>query len=195
MGDRAFRIEAGSSERAHRIWAAIRAAAIPGVGEPVVGARSVLVHVDPEGCDLAELHRVVNAPDRLPGPRRRTVPLPVHYDGADLAEVAAAAGMSVEAVIRRHAAAEYTVAFLGFSPGFGYLVGLDPELQLPRRDTPRAAVPAGSVAIAGEFTAVYPQQTPGGWHLLGRTDVDVFDPHREPPALLAPGDTVCFTPA
>lgn len=195
VGDAAFRIEAETSEQAHRIWAALRAATVPGVRESVVGARSVVVHVDPAGCDEEQLRRIAGAPDRLPPPRRHTVRVPVHYDGADLQEVAAAAGMSVDAVIERHTGATYTVAFLGFSPGFGYLTGLDPALQLSRRETPRTAVPAGSVAIAGEFTAVYPQRTPGGWHLLGHTDLAVFDPEREPPALLAPGDTVRFAVA
>jgi KipI family sensor histidine kinase inhibitor len=119
----------------------------------------------------------------------------VVYDGDDLAAVAAASGCSEDDVIRRHAAAEYRVVMLGFTRGFPYLSGLDPVLRLPRRPTPRPRVPAGTVAIAGEHCGIYPSASPGGWHLLGRIDVAVFDPAREPPALFAPGDRVRFTVA
>ena len=99
----------------------------------------------------------------------------------------------MEELIRRHASATYTVAFCGFSPGFAYLRGLDPALHLPRRPTPRTKVPAGSVAIAAGYSCVYPTSSPGGWHLLGRSDVRVFDVDRPEPALLRPGMTVSFT--
>ena len=117
------------------------------------------------------------------------------YDGEDLPEVCRLTGLSREQVVRRHAAPDYVVAFLGFIPGFPYLVGLDQALHVPRRPTPRTAVPAGSVGLAGSQTGVYPRTTPGGWQLLGHTDVVLFDPHREPPALLAPGDRLRFVDA
>jgi KipI family sensor histidine kinase inhibitor len=121
------------------------------------------------------------------------VEIPVTYDGPDLAEVARLTGLPADEVVRRHAAAEYVVAFSGFAPGFGYLTGLPAELRVPRRDSPRTAVPAGSVAVAGEFTGVYPRRSPGGWQLLGRTDAVLWDPERDPPALLVPGTRVRFT--
>ncbi|MET0662011.1 MAG: allophanate hydrolase subunit 1 [Ilumatobacteraceae bacterium] len=117
----------------------------------------------------------------------------VVYDGPDLATTADALGLSVEELIRRHTSATYTVAFCGFSPGFAYLRGLDPALRLPRRTTPRTQVPAGSVAIAAGYSCVYPSSSPGGWHLLGRTAIRVFDVDRAEPALLRPGMTVSFT--
>jgi KipI family sensor histidine kinase inhibitor len=98
-------------------------------------------------------------------------------------------------VVRRHTAPEYTVAFLGFSPGFPYLVGLDPALEVPRRDTPRTSIPAGSVGLAGGQTGIYPTASPGGWQLIGRTEVTLFDPDRHPPALLGPGSRLRFTVA
>jgi KipI family sensor histidine kinase inhibitor len=122
------------------------------------------------------------------------VELPVRYDGADLIPLAAELGCSPEALLQRHAAGEYTVAFCGFAPGFAYLSGLDPALHVPRLASPRTAVPAGSVAIAGEYTGVYPRSSPGGWRLLGRTDAVLWDLDREPPALLTPGTRVRFVP-
>ena len=118
--------------------------------------------------------------------------IPVHYDGMDLESVAAATGLSTSEVVARHAARTYTVDLIGFVPGFAYLSELDPSLQIPRRSEPRSRVPAGSVAIAAALTGVYPLDTPGGWHIIGRTDTHMFDPIREPPALLQAGDTVRF---
>ncbi|HEX9167224.1 MAG TPA: 5-oxoprolinase subunit PxpB, partial [Gemmatimonadales bacterium] len=126
-----------------------------------------------------------------PEPGREWV-IPVRYDGPDLEWVAARTGLNPDEVVRRHSARLYTVYLLGFVPGFAYLGELDPTLVLPRRSTPRQRVPAGSVAIAGAQTAVYPLATPGGWHLIGQTTLRLFDPEREPPALLAAGDTVRF---
>jgi len=120
--------------------------------------------------------------------------IPVVYDGADLAEVAELTGLSEQEVVARHAAGEYEVGWLGFSPGFAYLTGLDPALHVPRLDSPRTSVPAGSVAIAGPLAAVYPAASPGGWRLLGRTTARLWDPAREPPAALGPGRRVRFRP-
>ena len=120
------------------------------------------------------------------------VRIPVVYDGPDLAEVADATGLTTREVVGLHTAATYRVDFCGFAPGFGYLSGLPEALHRPRRQTPRTRVPAGAVAIASHYSAVYPTASPGGWHLLGSTDVSMFDPARTPPALLAPGTRVRF---
>ena len=126
----------------------------------------------------------------------KVVGVPVSYDGADLEAVATTLGMSAEAVVALHAAADYTVAFMGFAPGFPYLIAPDrmPLLDLPRLETPRTAVPAGSVAVAAGYCGIYPRSSPGGWNLLGRTGLVLFDPERDPPALLGPGTRVRFEP-
>jgi KipI family sensor histidine kinase inhibitor len=129
----------------------------------------------------AESHRIVEIPVRYGGDA-----------GPDLAFVAARAGLSERGAVELHVAGEYTVAFLGFLPGFAYLDGLDATLATPRRETPRVAVPRGSVAIGGRLTAVYPNASPGGWHLIGSTALELFSAARSPAALLAPGDRVRF---
>ena len=123
---------------------------------------------------------------------RPLIEIPVRYDGEDLAEVARLSGLTVEEVIRRHQDSEFTVAFCGFAPGFAYMVGGDPVLQVPRRATPRPQVPSGAVALGGGYCGVYPQATPGGWQLIGSTPMVMWDPDREPPALLMPGARVRF---
>jgi KipI family sensor histidine kinase inhibitor len=128
----------------------------------------------------------------------RTVTIEVHYGGEhgpDLETVARHAGMTAADVIARHAAGRYTVAMLGFAPGFPYLLGLDPILAVPRLASPRLRVPAGSVAIGGAQTGIYPREGPGGWQLIGRTTQRLFDPSREQPSLLSPGDRVRFVAA
>ena len=117
------------------------------------------------------------------------------YDGPDLAEVARLTGLGEDEVVAAHAGTPWRVAFGGFAPGFAYLVGGDPRLQVPRRDEPRTRVPAGAVGLAGEFSGVYPRESPGGWQLIGRTDAVMWDLDRDPPALLAAGLTVRFTQA
>lgn len=180
-------------ETVHRLDAAVRAADLPGVVEVVPGYHTLLV----TAASPRELATVRDALPALDLPvleqvRRRVVEVPVVYNGEDLAGVARLTGLPEEEVVRRHTAAEYLVAFLGFAPGFPYLVGLDPSLHVPRRETPRTRVPAGSVGLAGEQTGIYPQATPGGWQLIGRTDTVLFDVEREPPALLAAGDRLRF---
>jgi inhibitor of KinA len=118
----------------------------------------------------------------------------VTYDGADIGQVSESCGLAVDEIIARHSGRPYTVDLLGFVPGFAYLSELDPSLRLPRRSQPRPRVPAGSVAIAGAQTAVYPLDTPGGWHIIGTTDKMMFDPSSDPPALLRAGDIVRFVP-
>jgi len=125
---------------------------------------------------------------------RSDVTIDVLYDGADLAEVAQRTQLSIEVVVERHAAARYTVQFCGFSPGFAYMSGLSASLILPRRESPRTRVPAGSVAIAAAYTSVYPSQSPGGWHLLGTTTAEIWNVSRSQPALLMPGTSVRFRP-
>lgn len=123
------------------------------------------------------------------------VELPVVYDGPDLAFVAHTWGVDVAEAVRRHGEVEYVAAFCGFAPGFAYLAGLPDALAVPRRESPRSQVPAGSVALAGSWCGVYPSASPGGWRLIGRTDVALWDPAADPPALLAPGTRVRFVAA
>ena len=124
--------------------------------------------------------------------RRERIEIDVRYDGEDLEAVAQHVGLSVAQVIAAHSSAQWTVAFCGFAPGFAYLTGGPPELQVPRRATPRKQVPAGAVGLAGEFTGIYPRPSPGGWQLIGRTDARLWDLQRETPALLQPGQAVRF---
>jgi KipI family sensor histidine kinase inhibitor len=165
-----------------------------GVEELVPAARTLLVRFDPAVTDadrLGALLRQVSPVDTAVSASAEVV-IPVRYDGEDLADVAAEAGLSVSEVISRHSGGSYVSAFCGFAPGFAYLSGLDAALHVSRRSTPRTRIPAGSVAIAGEYSAVYPSASPGGWRLLGRTDVPVWDVDRDPPNLLPPGTRVRF---
>jgi KipI family sensor histidine kinase inhibitor len=168
-----------------------RLVGLPGLTEVVPAARTVLIEGDPLP-DADELAALLADLDEEPPADGPAVELPVSYDGPDLDEVAELTGLTAAEVARRHAGADYVVAFCGFAPGFGYLTGLPPELHVARRRTPRRAVEPGSVGIAGEYAGVYPRRSPGGWHLLGRTDAALWDPDRDPPALLAPGTRVRF---
>jgi KipI family sensor histidine kinase inhibitor len=197
-GERGLLVEVENLETVHRLHAALRELDPPGIVELVPAYRTVLIVADPGEAealdDLAARlpHLELPPAEAVAG---ETVEIPVSYDGEDLPEVAGLTGLEPEEVVRRHTAPEYTVAFLGFSPGFPYLVGLDPALEVPRRDTPRTSIPAGSVGLAGNQTGIYPTASPGGWQLIGRTDVTLFDPARDPPALLAPGTRLRFTVA
>ena len=197
-GERGLLVEVEDLETVHRLHAALRELDPPGIVELVPAYRTVLIVADPAQAealdDLAARlpHLELPPAEAVTG---ETVEIPVSYDGEDLPEVAGLTGLEPEEVVRRHTAPEYTVAFLGFSPGFPYLVGLDPALEVPRRDTPRTSIPAGSVGLAGNQTGIYPTASPGGWQLIGRTDVTLFDPARDPPALLAPGTRLRFTVA
>lgn len=197
-GERGLLVEVEELETVHRLHAALRQLDPPGVVELVPGYRTVLIVADPERADvLDELAAGLPGLELPPAGAvaGETVEIPVSYDGEDLPEVAGLTGLEADEVVRRHTAPEYTVAFLGFSPGFPYLVGLDPALEVPRRDTPRTSIPAGSVGLAGNQTGIYPTASPGGWQLIGRTEVTLFDPARDPPALLAPGTRLRFTVA
>lgn len=172
---------------------------LPGlVVDAVPSATSLLVRLAP-GWDVdsaaARVAALGHTAGREASPGQvRTVEIPVTYDGPDLDDVAGATGLSPAEVVQRHSASLYTAAFAGFAPGFVYLEGLDPALVLPRRADPRTRVPSGAVAIAAAYSAVYPRESPGGWHLLGRTDAVLFDVTAEAPALIQPGDQVRFVP-
>ncbi|HEV8608745.1 MAG TPA: 5-oxoprolinase subunit PxpB [Thermoanaerobaculia bacterium] len=169
-----------------------------GLLDAIPGARTLFVLFDPRTADreglIRRVRRAAEESAEAP-PESRLFRIPVVYgaeSGPDLAALARDRGLDPGEIVRRHAAAEYRVAFLGFSPGFAYLTGLPPELSAPRRESPRPRVPAGSVAIGGEYTAVYPAESPGGWRLIGRSPVRLFDPFAATPALLRPGDRVRF---
>ncbi|MGI8619692.1 MAG: 5-oxoprolinase subunit PxpB [Gemmatimonadaceae bacterium] len=204
LGDAAILVTLGSSvdretiRRVHACVAGVRDAALSGVLDVVPAYSSFAVHFDAHAADAAaiaeRLPDIVKAfiqaePEESAG---TVVTIPVRYDGADLPAVAGATGLTIEEVIERHLAAEYFVYMLGFAPGFAYLGDLDPTLRLPRLKVPRTSVPRGAVAIAGAQTAVYPHETPGGWHLIGSTVLAMFDPTRDPPALLHAGHRVRF---
>ncbi|MFF4017040.1 allophanate hydrolase subunit 1 [Streptomyces sp. NPDC001843] len=196
VGDRGLLVELASGEEAQALHAELlrrRAEGLLSVREIVPAARTVLL----DGLDdlerlAAELTaaEVPSAPPRA----RDVVELPVRYDGPDLADVAAHWRVPEHEVARIHAATEFTVAFCGFAPGFGYLTGLPPHHEVPRRATPRTSVPAGAVALAGPYTGVYPRSSPGGWQLIGTTDAVLWDHARVPAALLSPGARVRFVP-
>jgi KipI family sensor histidine kinase inhibitor len=182
-----------------RIWAlATQAQRWPGVGEVLPGMNNLTLTFDPTVIDLDALTAQVLAvwpklsASAIEG---RLVEIPVTYGGEhgpDLGDVAAHTGLTPAEVVRRHSAGEYVVYLLGFLPGFAFMGGLAPELATPRRAEPRTAVPARSVGIGGEQTGIYPLVSPGGWQLIGRTSLEMFDPTAESPTLLRPGDRVRF---
>ncbi|WP_052390841.1 5-oxoprolinase subunit PxpB [Streptomyces sp. NRRL B-24484] len=193
VGEDALLVTAGGAAQVAALYAELlaRREELPDIAEIVPAARTVLLDGVADRAALARTLAGWELPDRPPadGP---SVTVPTVYDGADLAEVAALWDVSPEAAVRIHTGAEYRVAFCGFAPGFGYLTGLSERYRVPRRATPRSAVPAGSVALAGPYTGVYPRSSPGGWQLIGRTALRLWDTAREPAALLAPGTRVRF---
>ena len=190
-GDRALLLELADNDAAVRVAARLRAER-PDLVDVVPGHRTVLVTWEgvraPAG--LEELAGEALADSHAPAGRE--VEIAVTYDGPDLGEVARLTRLSPEEVVERHRAAEYVVGFVGFAPGFAYLLGLDERLVVPRRSEPRTRVPGGSVAIAGPYAGVYPRESPGGWRLIGRTEAVLFDASRERPALMLAGDGVRF---
>lgn len=190
-------VDPALNRRVNRFAEAVRALALPGVIQVIATYRSALVEYDPllwpsDSLDQRLLPLALGGGDE--GMAGRLVTIPTCYAGEDLPDVAAHAGLSIAEVIRRHSEQTYLVYAVGFSPGFPYLGGLPPELATPRLASPRTRVPAGSVAIGGQQTGVYPQESPGGWRLIGRTYLRIFDPQRDEPALLAAGDRVQFVP-
>jgi 5-oxoprolinase (ATP-hydrolysing) subunit B len=182
-----------------RVWAAAQAArGWPHVLEVVPGMNNLTLVIDPLEADRKALTDTLraawDAAGDAPAPGRE-VEIAVQYGGEfgpDLDVVAKHTGFSAKEVVERHAAGEYVVFFLGFQPGFAYMGGLEEQLHTPRRREPRLEVPAGSVGIGGAQTGIYPATSPGGWQLIGRTDLALFDPARTPPTLLQPGDRVRF---
>jgi inhibitor of KinA len=206
-GDAALLIELASvidpavNERAVGLARSIRESDTPGIRDVVVGYASVTVYFDPlnvEPLDLEDrIRHMVDDLPRHPHVEGSPIDVPVCYGGEfgpDLPDVAAATGLSESGVITVHCGVSYRVYVVGFMPGFAYMASVDPRLALARRSTPRTRVPAGSVAIAAGQTGIYPVESPGGWHLLGRTHVKPYDPSRADPFLFRPGDRVRFRP-
>ncbi len=200
-GDQALLLQFATSAEVLAYTTALRQAALPGVQDIVAAARTVLLKLDGPRYQNVTRNRLRKlriatdtAPDR-PSSDQVDVVIDVVYDGADLGEVARHTGLSTAQVIDAHTATAWQVAFGGFTPGFAYLVGGDARLTVPRRSEPRTSVPAGSVALAGEFSGVYPRKSPGGWQLIGRTDAVLWDVDRPQPALLIPGSWVQFRAA
>ncbi|MGE0446101.1 MAG: 5-oxoprolinase subunit PxpB, partial [Vicinamibacterales bacterium] len=186
-------IDAAVNARALAIAAAVRGAALPGVRDVVPACRSVAIHLDTAADARALTPRIAALADSAVATEQgRDVEVPIVYDGVDLDAVATRAGLSPQAVADRHAAGEYRVFMLGFLPGFPYMGPVDAAIAAPRHATPRLRVPAGSVGIAGRQTGIYPLESPGGWQIIGRTPLPMFDASRDQPATLMPGDRVRF---
>lgn len=206
LGDAALSFEFGqvidpaTNARVLSAWRAIDALRLAGVRDVVPAYATLTVHFDPCLPDIESLAtRLLDAcAAALPGQHRtRCMEVPVCYEpdfAPDMDELCAYTGLDAKEVVRLHSGGDYHVFFLGFTPGFPYLGGLDPALAMPRRDTPRTTVEAGSVGIGGPQTGIYPMASPGGWRIIGRTPLRLFDHSRSSPCLLAPGDTVRFVP-
>ena len=205
-GDQAVLVELGdeispdTNARVHGLARAIEEAGVGGVVDLIPAYDSLLVQYDATTVSMADLQtRIVKLDSEGTQSEKsgRVVELPVLYGGdygPDIERVSEHSGMAIEDVIRLHSGTDYLVYMLGFTPGFPYLGGLDDRLATPRVATPRLEIPAGSVGIAESQTGVYPLTSPGGWNIIGRTPLSLFDPTREPPSLLAPGDLVRFVP-
>lgn len=199
-GDHALLLQFDSSAEVLAWTDAIRAADLPGVVDIVPGARTVLVKLDEPRHQGPTRHRLTAlrvdltevTESATPDERPADVVLEVVYDGPDLDEVARLTGLTADEVVTAHTGSLWRVGFEGFAPGFAYLVGGDERLHVPRRAEPRTKVPAGAVGLAGEFSGVYPRESPGGWQLIGRTDAVLWDVDRDRPALLTPGMWVQF---
>jgi KipI family sensor histidine kinase inhibitor len=188
-GSTALLAEMDDLQQVLALYAALGDQRPAGVVDLVPAARTLLIVLDPAVTTLAAVQAAVTAtvPRSDSHHAGDLVEIPTRYDGPDLSDVAESQGCSRRDIVRRHTGQEWTVAFCGFAPGFGYLISADGGWDVPRQPSPRTAVPAGSVGLAGEFTGVYPQVSPGGWQLIGQTDVAVFDLERDPAALLRPG--------
>ena len=187
-------VELADLDQTLALFASLEADPVEGIEETVPAARTLMIRFRPEKITAQALAADIATRDLSAkiAPSDNLVEIPVRYDGEDLADVAELTGLSVEEVIQRHTDSEFTVAFCGFAPGFGYLVGGDPALHVPRRQSPRTRIPMGSVALAGAFSGVYPQNSPGGWQILGTTPLKMWDIERDPGALFQPGYRVRF---
>ncbi|WP_241472445.1 5-oxoprolinase subunit B family protein [Mycolicibacterium neoaurum] len=199
-GDQALLLEFDGTAAVLAWTDTLKSAGLPGVLDIVPASRTILVklagprYLAPTRQRLKAL-RLQRPVDEYGKAAQPDVVIGVTYDGADLAEVAELTGLSTAEVVAAHTDTLWQVGFGGFAPGFAYLIGGDPRLQVPRRAEPRTRVPAGSVGLAGEFSGVYPRESPGGWQLIGRTSAVLFDATRDRPALLTPGMTVAFRAA
>lgn len=205
-GDSAVTVEFGSTidnmlnQTIHAFCGAVEGLPLPALREVVPTYRSATIHYDPEQMSYGELCSLLAPLAQSIRPEEKAgelIDIPVLYggeQGPDLEIVAAHCGLSAEEVIRLHSAPDYRIFMLGFTPGFPYLGGMDPKLSTPRRKEPRTAIPAGSVGIAGGQTGIYPIVSPGGWQLIGRTPLSLFDPAANPPILLAAGKRIRFVP-
>lgn len=200
MGESAILVELPDAPSALALYRRLRAAPHPSVVDLVPAERTVLV-VSRRGSRAAAERWLHDAaapdapgadPDGVSTSGGGTVTIPVRYDGPDLAEVATLLGITTEEVVAAHTGTVWSAAFIGFAPGFAYLRAADGRLDVPRRATPRAVVPPGSVALAAGYCGIYPRESPGGWHLIGTTDAVLWDAARADPALLAPGTEVGF---
>jgi KipI family sensor histidine kinase inhibitor len=198
-GDQALLVQFDSTAEVLTWTAALREAALPGVLDIVPASRTVLVKLDGPRRQSAVRRRLrtlrVDAAAEATAPPDEPMVIDVIYDGADLAEVAERTGLTTAQVINAHTATPWQVGFGGFAPGFAYLVGGDPRLAVPRRPESRPSVPAGAVGLTGEFSVINPRRSPGGWQLIGHTDVVLWDIDRPNPALLTPGMWVQFRAA
>ncbi|WP_091607429.1 carboxyltransferase domain-containing protein [Arthrobacter koreensis] len=194
-GTRALLVELGSLADVVALHTQLKSHPLPGQVDALAAAATVLVRFASRRDAVAGLP-LLRALDftHADADEPRTVIIETVYDGADLAEVARLTGLSEEAVVNAHTGTPWTGGFGGFAPGFTYLTGGDPALNVPRRSSPRTAVPPGAVALAGDYSAVYPRESPGGWQLIGRTAASMWDLSRPNPALISPGDLVQFTP-
>ncbi|TDD46997.1 allophanate hydrolase subunit 1 [Kribbella antibiotica] len=192
-GDRALLVELDGLDEVLGYYTALLADPAPHAVDVVPAARTVLVTT---AGSLDELRRHLMSVQPLTTAQSAgdLLEVPVIYDGADLADVASLLGCSPADVVERHTSEQWTVAFCGFAPGFGYLTGTA-DWNIPRRSSPRTKVPVGAVGLAGEFSGVYPRESPGGWQLIGRTDLQIFDQQRDPAALFHPGRRVRFIEA
>ncbi len=194
-GDHAILVELPDRDTRRRLDALLRHRPIAPITEHVPADRTVLVRVgDPRDLQTAadairRLDLTAVVPEEA---AEQVVTVPVRYDGPDLDEVAAHLGLTTGEVIARHSGQPWRVEFGGFSPGFGYLSAVETPMPMPRRASARTRVPAGSVGLAGDYSGIYPTPSPGGWQLIGSTDLLLWDPVREPPSLLGPGTTVHF---
>ncbi|TWG08025.1 5-oxoprolinase subunit PxpB [Saccharopolyspora dendranthemae] len=192
--DSGLLVELADLQEVHALYAALVDSPPEGVTDLIPAARTLLLQLDPQRADVRAIEEAVRGAEPRAGLRDggERLEVPVVYDGADLAEVARLTGLTEREVVDKHTGAEWKVAFGGFAPGFGYLAGGPQDLVVPRRTESRTAVPAGAVGLAGAFSGIYPRESPGGWQLIGRTELQIFSIDRDPPALLRPGVRVRF---